>query len=66
MLCVNLLCCVSLLCCVCCRSAEMEWCTVRKQYCGLGLGLLMLAVGVALIPIVDYIIKREVEKVYHC
>eukprot|EP00105_Crassostrea_gigas_P033536 XP_011456944.1 PREDICTED: scavenger receptor class B member 1 [Crassostrea gigas] len=40
----------------------MEWCTVRKQYCGLGLGLLMLAVGVALIPIVDYIIKREVEK----
>lgn len=40
----------------------MEWCTVRKQYCGLGLGLLMLTIGVALIPIVDYIIKREVEK----
>ena len=41
----------------------MGWSEKRKKYCGCGLSLLMVTVGVALIPIVDYIVKEEVKKV---
>ncbi|XP_022343288.2 lysosome membrane protein 2-like isoform X2 [Crassostrea virginica] len=40
----------------------MGWSERRKKYCGCGLSLLMVTVGVALIPIVDYIVKEEVKK----
>ncbi|XP_048727749.1 lysosome membrane protein 2-like isoform X2 [Ostrea edulis] len=40
----------------------MGWSVRKKQCCGGGFGLLFLTVGVALIPIVDYVVRKEIEK----
>jgi uncharacterized membrane protein len=44
----------------------MGWSVRKKQYCGGGFGVLILVVGVALIPIVDYVVRKEIEKVRFC
>ncbi|XP_062618406.1 lysosome membrane protein 2-like isoform X1 [Saccostrea cucullata] len=41
----------------------MAWCVKKKlQYCCCGFGVLFVIVGVTLIPIVDYIVRKEIEK----